>query len=97
PVLLLSKLARWPDRFPHQHLGVPTHEEVADLADRLVSEALIEGPRAGIEGGDAEEHVGRVAKDALFRERNQPRPEAAAARGRLDADRLDVSAERTVH
>src|ERR1700716_313848 len=94
---MLSKPPKRPDRFPHQHLRVSQHEEVADLADRLVSEALIEGARTGIEGGDAEEHVGRVPEDALFGERNQPRPEAAAASRGIDADRLDVSAERTLH
>ena len=69
------------------------HEVVVQFTDQHVAEAFVELPGARIDRGDAEEHIGKLAKDALLGEADEARSDPAATSVRADADDLDVADE----
>ena len=73
------------------------HDEVLEFADGLVAQAAVEALGVGVEGGDADEHVGRLPEDTLLGIRDQPPADAPAAPLRSDSDRLDVAGEAALH
>src|SRR6266700_3018991 len=62
----LARLPKSPDganRLSKKKLGVAGDDVVSELSDELVALPLIESARPRVEGGDAEEDVGRLAED----------------------------------
>src|SRR6187402_3194270 len=84
-------------RLPQQQLRVATDHEVRELAHRAIAKPLVQPARAGIERRRADEHVRLVAEDALLRERDERRAEAASAPVVANRDGLDVADERALH
>ncbi len=69
---------------------------IRKFADAGVTEALVKFLRAVVEGGDAEEDVGALGKDAFLGETHEARTEAMALGGWMDGEELDVAVQQAV-
>src|SRR5439155_4492718 len=85
------------DGLPEEVFRVAGDDVVGELSDELVALPLIESARPRVEGGDAEEDVGRLAEDPFFGVAQEAAPDPAAPVPRRDADRLDVADEGSRH
>src|SRR5262245_46062356 len=80
-----------------QILVVLVDDEAFEGTDELVADPAIEVQRIWVERGHANEHVRAVAQDPRLRPSQHAAPEPAISGAGRDAERLNVSGERSGH
>jgi hypothetical protein len=82
--------------FAEEEFGMALDDVIRQFADAGIAEMGIELLRAVIEGGDAEEDVGALGKDAFLGELHEASAHALALGGRMHREELDITIEHTI-